>query len=235
MQTKDKLLSKAKQLSEYCQTEMFLETQVLEDSLRDYSIKVFLSIDGCPLGNVVIYYSPKKDSFTPVYTELKDSSLNDQLETFFSTPTSWVEPQPKTKQAETKGKISIYVDGSFYNHKIGYAAIILEDANVIHTIKGSLKDKESLKTRQVAGELQAVLDAVNWCEANSIKEAQIYYDYTGIENWARGLWKTNNPITISYQSKIQATKVKIGWHKVKSHSGNRYNEMVDQLAKEAIA
>jgi ribonuclease HI len=234
LQTKDKLLSKAQQLSEYCRTEMSLEPEILEDSLRDYSIKVFLSTDGCPIGNVVIYYSPKKDSFTPVYTELKDSLWNEKLDAFFSSPTSFAEPVQEAKQKKKIEKISIYVDGSFYNNKIGYAAVILEGAKVIHTLKGSLKDKEALKTRQVAGELQAVLDAVSWCETNSVSEANIYYDYTGIENWARNLWKANHPITIRYRSTIQASKIKIHWHKVKSHSGNPYNDMVDKLAREAI-
>ena len=58
----------------------------------------------------------------------------------------------------------------------------------------------------------------------------------GIEMWATGRWKTNNPLTTMYAEKMKAWKqqIRIDFHKVQAHSGVYYNERADELAKRAI-
>ena len=62
----------------------------------------------------------------------------------------------------------------------------------------------------------------------------IFYDYTGIEKWANNKWKTNNPLTQSYKEYMSKVEIKIKWIKIKSHSGDKWNDYVDQLAKDEI-
>ena len=64
----------------------------------------------------------------------------------------------------------------------------------------------------------------------------MYYDYNGIEKWYVGEWKAKSPIAIKYQefAKEAKSKIKVVFHKVKSHANDYYNEMVDKLAKEAL-
>ena len=68
-----------------------------------------------------------------------------------------------------------------------------------------------------------------------VKKIYLHYDYTGIENWAVGNWKTNNIATKSYKEFIDSVSdvIKIEFIKVDAHTGDYYNEMADTLAKNA--
>ena len=57
----------------------------------------------------------------------------------------------------------------------------------------------------------------------------------GIAKWCTGEWKTNKDGTIAYKKfydKIRK-KVDITFEKVKGHSGDKYNDLADKLAKKA--
>jgi ribonuclease HI len=125
----------------------------------------------------------------------------------------------------------IYVDGSFINGATGYGVVILKDGVVIEELSGAVVNYSVNDTRQVAGELFAVEEALRWCEKNSVKDVAIYYDYLGIERWATGAWKANQAMTQDYAKFVRASGIRIRWHKVSSHTGNRWNDRADQLAK----
>lgn len=131
--------------------------------------------------------------------------------------------------------VDIYVDGSYREGApyVGYAAVILQGANLLHELYGPIRMEDTHGTRQVAGELFAVGNAVKWCLANGVRAANIHYDYFGIEKWATGAWKAKQPITQRYVTFIRSVGIPIRWIKVAAHTGNRWNEHVDQLAKRA--
>ena len=126
----------------------------------------------------------------------------------------------------------IYVDGSFINGATGYGAVILENGKVVDELAGAVDASEVNDTRQVAGELVAVKEALNWCRAHSVGEVSIYYDYLGIEKWPTGQWKTNQPLTRAYARFVAECPIRIHWHKVDSHTGDRWNDRADALAKQ---
>ena len=126
----------------------------------------------------------------------------------------------------------IYVDGSHINGATGYGAVILKDGSVIDELCGAVDVAEVSNTRQVAGELMAVKEALKWCLEHSISEVSIYFDYLGIEKWATGQWKTNQTLTKDYSRFVRECRIKIHWHKVASHTGDRWNDRADALAKE---
>src|SRR5215216_3114968 len=76
---------------------------IIEDSFRDYTVKVAISSDGGELGKVNLYYSPKSNSFSLKTHELKDKSIAPQLEELWNKERS-------PDQASGKG-YEIYVDG----------------------------------------------------------------------------------------------------------------------------
>jgi ribonuclease HI len=129
-------------------------------------------------------------------------------------------------------KFEIYVDGSFINGATGYGAVVLENGRVVDELSGAVDASEVNETRQVAGELVAVKEALNWCREHSVDEVSIYYDYLGIEKWATRQWKTNQPLTKDYARFVSECTIKIRWHKVDSHTGNRWNDRADALAKQ---
>lgn len=129
-----------------------------------------------------------------------------------------------------------YVDGSFSSslQETGYGAVILYNGEIVHTISG--KSKKYIDMRNVAGELFATGMAVKWAVDNGYKEITLHHDYSGIASWAKGEWKTKQEGTINYKNYMDSLKDKIvvKFIKVKSHSGDLYNDMADELAKKAL-
>ena len=78
--------------------------------------------------------------------------------------------------------------------------------------------------------------AIEWCIEHGIQNLILYHDYIGIQKWAEHEWKCNIPLTENYQKFIDSIKDKIciQFCKCAAHTGIRYNEMADQLAKDAI-
>jgi len=137
--------------------------------------------------------------------------------------------------AKSSDHYEIYVDGSFINGSTGYGVVVLKNGKVIAELSGSVPELAVDGSRQVAGELLAVKEALKWCEQRSINEVLIYYDYYGIEKWATRQWKANRPLTIEYARRVGESPIKIHWRKVNSHSGDRWNDRADVLAKQGAA
>ncbi|MBN1501352.1 MAG: hypothetical protein JW982_14425 [Spirochaetes bacterium] len=130
--------------------------------------------------------------------------------------------------------INIYVDGSFINGISGYGAVILKGNEVLEKLSGSLTDKKYTSIRQVSGELFAVIISAEWCIKNKFQNVNIFYDYKGIECWVTGEWKAKNSVTREYADFIRNSGLKIKWHKVAAHTGDKWNEEADRLAKNGI-
>jgi ribonuclease HI len=236
----DKLRHRAEQFVEQMKA-AGISGVTLEDSFRDYTVKVAVSSDGRDLGRVNLYYSPRADSFSFKTQELKDKSIIPRLEQCWHQDEGHKQPAQKDvvknrSRGEATGRgYEIYVDGSFFNNATGFGVVILKDGEVVGELFGPVVDYSATDTRQVAGELFAVEEALRWCERNSIKDVAIYYDYLGIEKWATGAWKTNQSMTEGYGKFVRASGIRIRWNKVDSHTGNRWNDRADQLAKKGAA
>lgn len=133
-------------------------------------------------------------------------------------------------------KVTAYVDGSYNieNEYIGSGVILIIGEEEVRLKKG-IFDPNLKEHRNVAGEVLAAKMAIEYCIEHKIKDLKIYYDYIGIEKWATNEWKTNTKLTGEYKKYISGVKNKINikFEKVKSHSGNVYNDIADKLAKEA--
>ena len=130
-----------------------------------------------------------------------------------------------------------YVDGSFNvaTNEFSYGAVIFHNGNEIHLSK-KYDDEELATMRNVAGEIYGSMAAMKYAYENGVKKLTIYHDYEGIAKWCQGLWKTNKEGTINYKRYYDAAskRVKIEFVKVKGHSGDKYNDLADKLAKEAV-
>jgi ribonuclease H-related protein len=134
--------------------------------------------------------------------------------------------------------ITAYIDGSYDDSKklYSYAGIVFLKNS--QRIEFSYADSNSalVDLRNVAGEIKATMHVIDLALKNEAKSIDIYYDYAGIENWANKSWRAKNSFTQKYVEYIETVKSKINIYfiKVKSHSGNKYNDEVDLLAKKAI-
>lgn len=136
-----------------------------------------------------------------------------------------------------EGDVISYVDGSFHlpTMTFSYGVVIITNKG-IETFKGMDRDPELAKMRNVSGELKGAMVAMDIAVERGYKNLSLHYDYAGIEKWAIGDWKTNKDGTKSYKKYYDSIKnrLKVKFVKVKAHSGIKYNELADRLAKEAI-
>jgi ribonuclease HI len=143
-----------------------------------------------------------------------------------------------TESSEPReGAAVAYVDGS-YNVKtknFSYGMVLFYNGEELHENE-AFSDAELASMRNVAGEIKGSMAAMRYCEEHNIEKLDIYYDYAGIENWCTGAWKTNKTGTIDYKAFYDTVKshVDIRFIKVKGHSGDKYNDMADRLAKDAL-
>jgi len=134
--------------------------------------------------------------------------------------------------------IRIWVDGSCLENSkgslhFGWAYVVLDGDQELHRASGHDVPAEAHPHRNVAGEIQAVLQALTWCRKRGISVATVHFDYQGLASWVEGSWKTRTAFTQAYAERVRAMGMTLTWHKVQAHSGEKYNELVDQLAREA--
>ena len=137
-----------------------------------------------------------------------------------------------------ESSVEAYVDGS-YEHCLrayGSGVVILKN-NIVEKTYSTKGENESLVSmRNVAGEIEAAKIAMKYCISNEIENLTLYFDYEGIEKWCIGTWKANKEGTVEYKKFYDSIKDKlnVNFIKVKAHSGDKYNEEADKLAKAAI-
>ena len=139
-------------------------------------------------------------------------------------------------------KYVIYTDGACSGNPGpgGWGAVILDEVNKEISISG--KEKSTTNNRM---ELMAPIMALR-----KIKKASkiiIYTDSTylkngittWIKNWEKNGWKNANKKPVKNKDlwialrKLSKEQI-IDWKWVKAHAGNKYNEIADKLATEAI-
>lgn len=139
---------------------------------------------------------------------------------------------------EDEKGLFIYVDGSFAVDKgnFSYGLVAVQDGKIIYEDKGEGFDKEAIALRNVSGEVLGAKMAVEFALKNNFKEVTIAYDYQGVESWALGTWKRNNRITSEYNEYMQnkMKEINVKFKKIKGHSGHKYNDLADKLAKEVL-
>jgi viroplasmin and RNaseH domain-containing protein len=115
-----------------------------------------------------------------------------------------------------------------------YGAIIRKEGKVLIEISGLVNTDKIKSSRQITGEIKAVIEAIKYCNAKKIEKIRLYYDYNGLKYWALGQWKANIISTKYYRDFMKKQTINIEWVKISSHTGVYWNEMVDKLAKSVI-
>ena len=131
-----------------------------------------------------------------------------------------------------------YVDGSYEHSLLKYAfgcVFLLPDGS-IYVENGSGNNPDSAKLRNVTGEMLGSMFAVRWAIKNGFSKIEIRYDYEGVEKWVTGAWKSKTELTQKYAAAMckWSQQIQLKFTKVLAHSNVYYNEMADQLAKQAL-
>ncbi len=149
-------------------------------------------------------------------------------------------PPMSNNTIKDRNILKAYVDGSYNRKTKEYSCgvvLLLNGKELLFSRKGNAPHLASM--RNVAGELLGAQYAMAFALKNQgkFKELWIYHDYSGIEMWCTGQWRTKQAGTEAYknyyQQKIRG-RIDVRFKKVKAHSGDLYNDKADELAKEIL-
>ena len=89
----------------------------------------------------------------------------------------------------------------------------------------------------MTGEMLGAMYAVRWGIKNGFSQIEIRFDYEGIEKWVTGAWRSKTDLTQKYASSMRKWQGQIiqEFTKVPAHSNVFFNELADELAKDAVA
>lgn len=191
------------------------------------------------------YYAVKKGLTPGIYFTWEDCKKNVDgfpgavykgFETIEEAETFAADSFEQESESAAGNKAAAYVDGSYNTatQEYSYGAVIFHNGVELHFSR-KFDDPQMAVMRNVAGEIEGSMCAMNYCLEHGIENLDIYFDYEGIEKWCTGAWKANKEGTIAYRDfyRRASEKIRIQFVKVKGHSGNKYNDLADKLAKQA--
>ncbi len=136
-----------------------------------------------------------------------------------------------------KTQATAYVDGSYDSEtkEFSYGMVFFYGGEELH-FSQKYNDSDLATMHNVAGVIKGAEAAMKRCLDNNIPSVTIYHDYEGIAKWCTGEWQAKKTGTIAYAEiyREASAKVRIVFAKVKGHSGDKYNDLADKLAKEAL-
>ena len=145
--------------------------------------------------------------------------------------------EEKDMSSIKENEMIAYVDGSFdaANKIYSYGAVLFTTEGKA-TYSQKENDGNLVDMRNVAGEIRGAMVAMKEAISRGKDTLYLHYDYMGIEKWAKGEWKANKYGTQEYSDYYNSIKNKLNviFIKVKAHSGDKYNEEADKLAKAAL-
>lgn len=197
------------------------------------------------------YYAVKQGKRTGIFTtwdeckqnvhgyqgaEYKSFTSKAQAENYLTGTQETGDPQ-KDRATESEAEVVAYVDGSFNegSSEFSYGAVIFYQGEQTHFAE-KFSDPDLVSMRNVAGEIKGSERAMAFAVENEAKSLTIYHDYEGISKWCTCEWQAKKTGTIAYKRYFESIKndVNVKFIKVKSHSGDEFNDLADKLAKEAF-
>ena len=139
---------------------------------------------------------------------------------------------------ENNAELTIWVDGSYDPATGAYAyGAVVDDGVVPKYYRKKFPAHPEMSTmRNVAGEIEGARFAIATAIKLGTKSCHIVYDYKGIEAWATKAWKANKNGTKAYAEFFDKYKdsCTFTFEHVKGHTGVKYNEYCDVLAKSVL-
>lgn len=133
--------------------------------------------------------------------------------------------------------VMAYVDGSYGGNtdEFSYGMVILDHGRE-YKFSEKIVDKELAAMNNVAGEIKGAEAAMKYALDKGFRKIIIYHDYEGIARWCLGEWKASRKGTKDYKAFYDSIKdrLQVQFVKVAGHSGDKYNDMADELAKQAL-
>lgn len=135
--------------------------------------------------------------------------------------------------------LHLYVDGSYNIATKRYAyGVVAVRNNIIEYIDGySPIDISQSSIRQIAGELDGAIKAMEYALEKGDKRVVLFHDYEGIFHHATGSWERKDESSLKYYNMMNnffKQGIEVIFVKVDSHTGDLYNELVDEVCKSRL-
>ena len=169
--------------------------------------------------------------------EYKSFPTEEEAKSYLAGGVSIAQLPPIETYAPTPDTMLAYVDGSYNLATTEYSAGVVALWQGKEKTFSQKADDPSLKNmRNVAGEIMGAQIAMAYATEQQANTLVIYHDYEGVEKWCTKAWEAKQEGTKRYKAYYDhmAQKLDIRFVKVKAHSGDRYNEQADRLAKDAL-
>ena len=122
-----------------------------------------------------------------------------------------------------------YIDGSCMKDKKASSGVVLLFGSPVH-------NKDYLAHRNIAGELNSAIEAMNAAYNAGFRKLTLFYDYQGIEEIALGRWQARSEMMKRYKEAYErfADLIEIEFVKIKGHPGNKGNDLADEVAGHSL-
>ena len=145
----------------------------------------------------------------------------------------------KSDETYPKDCLHAYVDGSYsaLREEYSYGVVCVKNDVVEYIESGSGKSDLQNNIRQIAGELKGAIKAVEYGISKNEKKIVVFHDYEGIAHHATGAWQRRENSSKDYYEKMQnlmKNNIEVIFVKVDSHTGDLFNELVDEKCKECL-
>lgn len=135
--------------------------------------------------------------------------------------------------------LHVYVDGSYSiaTEEYSYGMVAMKNNVVLHIESGAGKNEAARNIRQIAGELEGAIKGVQYALSKGEKRVVIFHDYAGICYHATGFWERREESSKNYymrMNELMNSGIEVIFVKVDSHTGDLFNELVDEKCKEKL-
>lgn len=135
--------------------------------------------------------------------------------------------------------LHIYVDGSYNvtTERYSYGLVAVRSNIVEYIESDAAKDSSKRNIRQIAGELEGAIRGVEYALSKGDKKVVILHDYEGVSHHATGYWERREQSSAEYyknMNELMSEGIEVIFVKVDSHTGDLFNELVDEKCKEKL-
>lgn len=139
-----------------------------------------------------------------------------------------------------KDCLHVYVDGSYNSstEKYSYGLAAVRNNVIEYIDSAASKDNAKSNIRQIAGELEGAIKGLEYALSKGDKKVAIFHDYEGVSHHATGFWARKEPSSVEYynhMNELMSKGIEVLFVKVDSHTGDFFNELVDEKCKEKLS
>lgn len=197
-------------------------------------------VDGFPNSVSMRFRSPKvAEAFVLGKTSKKEKVKTESKDL---TPDKVFAATSRAKQIEKRMRPSknvvAYIDGSYDEAtlKYSYAAVIVKGNGEELLLCGIGQESQASPVGSIISELAASASVMDWAKSNKIKAATIVYDCAAIVDAIKKDIRWPRPAERKYRKIYHSVseKAEIEFRKIQGHSGNRYHDIADALARQTL-